>query len=74
MSHFMRISDDGAPVIDLGDCTPADLDVLAEVTIESYQEGSREDPRGIKRVKIKPYDRYHVLDKTADHFGLFKGG
>ncbi len=73
MSRFMRISDDGAPVIDLTDCTPADLDLLAEVTVESYQEGSREEPRRIKRIKIKPYDRYHALDKLADHLGLFKG-
>lgn len=73
MSRFMRISDDGAPVIDLSDCTPGDLDLLAEVTVESYQEGSREEPRRIKRIKIKPYDRYHALDKLADHLGLFKG-
>ena len=73
MSRFMRISDDGAPVIDLRDCTPADLDLLAEVTVESYQEGSREEPRRIKRIKIKPYDRYHALDKLAEHLGLFKG-
>lgn len=73
MSRFMRISDDGAPVVDLRDCTPADLDLLAEVTVESYQEGSREEPRRIKRIKIKPYDRYHALDKLAEHLGLFKG-
>ncbi len=73
MSRFMRISEDGAPMIDLKDCTPADLDVLAEVTVESYQEGSREEPRKIKRIKIKPYDRYHAMDKLAQHLGLFKG-
>ena len=73
MSRFMRISDDGAPVVDLRDCTPADLDLLAEVTVESYQEGSREEPRRIKRIKIKPYDRYHALGKLAEHLGLFKG-
>jgi phage terminase small subunit len=73
MSRFMRISDDGAPVVDLSDCTPADLDLLAEVTVESYQEGSGKEPRRIKRIKIKPYDRYHALDKLADHLGLFKG-
>ena len=73
MSRFMRISDDGAPVIDLRDRTPADLDLLADVTVESYQEGSREEPRGIKKIKIKPYDRYHALHRLAQHLGLFKG-
>ena len=73
MSRFMRISDDGAPVVDLRDCTPADLDLLAEVTVESYQEGSRDESRRIKRIKIKPYDRYHALDKLAEHLGLCKG-
>ncbi len=73
MSRFMRISDDGAPVIDLKDCTPADLDLLAEVTVESYQEGSRDESRRIKRIKIKPCDRYHALDTLAEHLGLCKG-
>ena len=52
MSRFMRIGDDGTPVIDLSGCTAADLDLLAEVTVESYQEGSGEGPRRIKRIKI----------------------
>ena len=73
MSRFMHICDDGTPVIDLKDCTPADLDLLAEVTVESYQEGSRDESRRIKRIKIKPYDRYHALDKLAEHLGLCKG-
>ena len=73
MSRFMRISDDGTPLVDLSDCTPADLDLLAKVTVESYQEGSGEEPRRIKSNKIKPYDRYHALDKLAEHLGLFKG-
>ncbi len=73
MSRFMHICDDGTPVIDLKDCTPADLDLLAEVTVESYQEGSRDESRRIKRIKIKPCDRYHALDTLAEHLGLCKG-
>lgn len=73
MSRFMRINDDGEPVIDLSDCSPADLDLLAEVTIDTYMEGKGKNAREVKKIKIKPYDRYHALDKLAQHLGLFKG-
>ncbi len=70
MSRFMRIDDNGEPVIDLKGCSPADLDVLAEVTIETYMDGKGKDARQVKRIKIKPYDRFHALDKLARHLGL----
>ncbi len=43
MSRFMRIDDNGQPVIDLTGCSPGDLDLLAEVTIETYMDGHGEN-------------------------------
>ncbi len=70
MSRFMRIDDFGQPVIDLSGCSPGDLDLLAEVTIETYFDGKGEDARQVKRIRIKPYDRFKALDKLAQHLGL----
>jgi phage terminase small subunit len=72
MSRFMRIDSNGEPVIDLSECTKEDLDLLAEVTVESYMEGRGEDAKRVKKIKIKPYDRFHALDKLAMHLGMFK--
>lgn len=76
MSRFIRIDADGNPVVDLSGCSPADLDILCEVTIDSYmmpRDGDAKDMVVVKKIKIKPYDRYHALDKLAQHLGLFKG-
>lgn len=70
MSRFLRIDANGHPVIDLSDCSPADLDLLAEVTIETYTEGKGKDAQRVKRIKIKPYDRYKALEKLAQYLGL----
>jgi hypothetical protein len=43
------------------------------VTVKSYHGGSGEDPRRIKQITFKPYERYHALDKLAQYLGPFKG-
>lgn len=73
LSRFLKISDRGDPYLDFKDCNPADLDILAEVTVDAYVEGRGDDSRMVKKIKIKPYDRYHALDKLALHLGMFKG-
>ena len=74
MSHFVRIDAQGQPVIDLSRCTPADLDLLAEITVETFMDGKGKDARLVKRIKIKPCDRYQALDKLARFLGMFKEG
>lgn len=73
MSKFLKISDRGDPYLDFKDCIPADLDLLAEVTVDTYVDGRGDDSRMVKKIKIKPYDRYHALDKLALHLGMFQG-
>ncbi len=70
MSRFMRIDENGQPVIDLKGCTKADLDLLAEVTIETFMDGKGDAAREVKRIRIKPYDRFKALDKLAQHLGF----
>jgi phage terminase small subunit len=70
MSKFLRVNGDGDPQIDLSNCTPEDLDLLAEATVEDFTEGRGEDARDVRRVKIKPLDRLKALETLGKHLGL----
>lgn len=70
MSRFTHIDPDGTPRIDLSDCTPEDLDLLAEVTVEEFTTGRGEDAREVRRVKIKPLDRLNAMEKLGKHLGM----
>jgi len=70
MSRFLRISPNGDPIIDLSKCTPEDLDLLAEATVEDFIEGRGEDARSVRRIKIKPQDKLAALAALVKHLGL----
>ena len=70
MSKFIRINAQGEPVVDLSKCTPEDLDLLAETTIEDFTDGRGDDAREVRRVKIKPLDRLKALETLGKHLGL----
>lgn len=66
MSRFLRISADGEPFIDLTDCIPADLDIIAEVSVDGFIEGDR----NVRRIKIKLLDKIKALESLGKHLGL----
>lgn len=70
MSRFVRIGADGTPRIDLSECTPADLNLLAEIQTDTINTGAEAPP--IERVKIKMLDRLNALEKLGRHLGAFK--
>lgn len=72
MSHFIRIGPDGAPVIDLKDCTPEDLDRLVDVQVDSFIDGQGDQARGVRRIKFKRMDKRRSLEFLGMHLGLFK--
>lgn len=69
LSKFVRINADGTPQIDLSQCTPADLDLLAEIQADRLQM-SGDAPGDLLKVKIKPLDRLKALDKLASYLGM----
>lgn len=68
MSRFIRINDEGEPVVDLSDCTPEDLDLLTEAQLEAFTEN--EGARQVRRAKIKTMDRLKALETLGKHLGL----
>lgn len=69
MSRFLKINQNGDPAIDLTDCTPMDLDLLAEVTPTIRKAASGDDAELVS-LKIKLGDRFKALDKLAMHLGM----
>jgi phage terminase small subunit len=69
LSKFVSIGEDGTPQIDLSRCTPADLDLLAEIQTDRHQMPG-ETPGDLLKVKIKPLDRLKALDKLAGYLGM----
>jgi len=70
ISRFMRVSPDGDPIIDLSQCTPEDLGLLAEATVEAFTEDRGEDARDLRRIKIKPENKLAALAALGKQLGL----
>jgi len=66
MSRFLHIGTDGEPVIDLSACTPADLDLLAEATVDDITDGNR----SVRRIRIKLLDKMKALEALGRHLGM----
>lgn len=45
---------------------------IGEVTVEVYTEGSGDEAREVKRVRVKPWNKLDALDKLMRHGGLSK--
>lgn len=62
LSKFIRINEDGLPVLDLSRCTPKYLDLLAELHVD--------DDGKIRRIRIKQLDKLKALEALGKHLGL----
>ncbi|CUX80744.1 terminase small subunit [Roseibaca calidilacus] len=62
LSKFIRIDQQGQPILDLSRCGPEELDLLAELRVDG-------DGR-IRRIKIKQLDKLKALEALGKHLGL----
>lgn len=72
MADFIRLDDDGQPLVDLSATTAAQRGAISEIQIDTFVEGSGESARTVTRVKIKPYSRLDAIDKLAKHLGFYE--
>lgn len=70
MSKFIRTTSQGDAYVDLSKCTPAELDLISEISVEDFVDGRGEDARDVRRVKVKLIDRLRALEKLGAHLGL----
>jgi phage terminase small subunit len=71
MADYMRVGPEGLPVLDFSALTREQAAVLTEVTVEETQEGPRDNPYEVRKVKFKLADKRAALVDLGKHLGLF---
>jgi phage terminase small subunit len=67
---YMRINEDGEPIVDLRGLDRDRAAALSEVTVEDFPSARGAGKREVRRVKFRLYDKLSALDKLAKHFRL----
>ncbi|CAA2108957.1 hypothetical protein MBUL_04450 (plasmid) [Methylobacterium bullatum] len=72
MADYMRVGEDGDPVLNFADLTRDQAAALAEVTVEDFKDGRGEDARDVRRVRFKLSDKRASLDSLSRLLGFEK--
>ncbi len=72
MLDYMRVGPDGDPVLDFSAIDRDQAAALTEVTVESFVDGSNDEPRPVRRVKFKLADKRAALVDLGKHLGMFQ--
>ena len=68
---YVRVNDDGHPVVDLSAMTVDQAAAISETQTETVWEGKGEDAQPVRKVKLKFHDKKGALDSLSRHLGLF---
>ena len=74
MQDYMAATPDGDPYLDFSKLTRDQAAALAEVTVDDFVDGRRENARSVKRVKFKLHDKRAALVDLGRHIGMFQEG
>lgn len=69
---YMRIGEDGEPVVDFSRLDRDKAAALSEVTIDDFTGARGTNKREIRRIKFRVHDKLAALDKLARHFGVLR--
>jgi len=67
---YMRIGEDGEPIIDLSRLNQDNAAAIANVTVDRFKGADGADKSQIRRVKISFHNKVAALRELARHFGL----
>jgi len=67
---YMRIGEDGEPIIDLSRLNQDNAAAIANVTVDRFKSARGADKSQIRRVKISFHNKVAALRELARHFGL----
>ena len=71
MLDYVRIRDDGEPMIDLSALNRDRAAAIQEVVVDSYTDGRGDDSREVKRIRFKLADKQAALVSLGKHLGMF---
>lgn len=71
MLDYATVQPDGYAYIDLADLTRDQAAAIQEMTIDEYVDGTGEDARPVKRVRVKLADKKASLELLGKHLGIF---
>ena len=71
MSDFVVLQADGTPQFDISGLTRDQAAAIQEMTIDTYIEGSGEDGREVRSVKVKLAPKLGALEALGKHLKLF---
>lgn len=71
MLDYIRVTDDGDPIVDFSRLDRDSAAAVQEVVVDSYEEGRGEDARTVKRVRFKLAEKRGALVDLGKHLGLF---
>lgn len=71
MLDYIRVTDDGDPIVDFSRLDRDTAAAVQEVVVDSYEEGRGEDARTVKRVRFKLAEKRGALVDLGKHLGLF---
>lgn len=71
MRDYIRVTEQGEPVVDLSALTRDQAAAIQEVTVEDYLDGRGDDAREVRRVRFKLAGKEGPLEKLGKYLGLF---
>jgi phage terminase small subunit len=69
---FAVVGDDGLPHIDLSIATYEKCGALASIEVEEHTEGTGDDARQVRKVRLKLADKVGALNSLGKHFDIFR--
>ena len=72
VGSYLEIREDGSMAFDFREVGLDELAAIGKVTVETYVDGSGDDAREVKRVRVEPYNKLAALEALMRHSGMSK--
>jgi phage terminase small subunit len=71
LADYIQVQRDGTAYVDLSELTREQAAAVQEITVDEYAEGSGEDVRLVKKVKLKLIDKIRALELIGKHLAMW---
>lgn len=71
LADYIQVQKDGTAYVDLSKLTREQAAAVQEITVDEYVEGSGDDAKAIKKVKLKLIDKIRALELIGKHLAMW---